>query len=219
MPEVAELAEGAEPAEGAERAVILRRRRLQVVRQVRLPRRVALPVEPEEPVRCRRAREAARSASGIAAFRCRRPERTTGRDVHNTNYMETGVLSALQLTSMFPNLVIENFYVKTRNSMNAGVDAPPHAYVIPVQRDMTKPAELVRILKLQGIEVGTANAAFKLGRRFVPAAGSYVIKAGQPYWRLGQEPSSSDRTIRIPAASAPTTTAAGRWATRFNCRT
>ena len=84
---------------------------------------------------------------------------------HNTNYMETGVLSALQLTSMFPNLVIENFYVKTRNSMNAGVDAPPHAYVIPVQRDMTKPAELVRILRVQGetlvhsVEEGSPAAA------------------------------------------------------------
>ena len=34
---------------------------------------------------------------------------------NNTNYMETGVLSALQLTSMFPNIVLENFYIKTRN--------------------------------------------------------------------------------------------------------
>ena len=29
---------------------------------------------------------------------------------NNTNYMETGVLSALQLTSMFPNSIVENFY-------------------------------------------------------------------------------------------------------------
>jgi hypothetical protein len=95
------------------------------------------------------------------------------------------VLSALQLTSMFPNLVVENFYIKTRNSIEAGVSAPPHAYVIPVQRDMTKPAELVRILKAQGIEVGTANAQFKIGDATY-SAGSYVIKAGQPYWRLAK---------------------------------
>jgi hypothetical protein len=104
---------------------------------------------------------------------------------NNTNYMQTGVLSALQLTSMFPNLVVENFYVKTRNSMQAGLTAAPHAYVIPVQRDMTKPAEIVRILKLQGIEVGTANSQFKIGDASY-AAGSYVIKAGQPYWRLAK---------------------------------
>jgi hypothetical protein len=104
---------------------------------------------------------------------------------NNTNYMQTGVLSALQLTSMFPNLVIENFYVKTRNSIASGLNAPPHGYVIPVQRDMTRPAELVRILRLQGIEVGTANAAITIGDATYPA-GSYVIKAGQPYWRLAK---------------------------------
>jgi hypothetical protein len=50
---------------------------------------------------------------------------------------------------------------------------------------MTKPAELVRILRIQGIEVGTAKAAIKIGDETYPA-GSYVIKAGQPYWRLAK---------------------------------
>jgi hypothetical protein len=104
---------------------------------------------------------------------------------NNTNYMQTAVLSALQLTSMFPNLVVENFYVKTRNSVRAGLDGPPHAYVIPVQRDMTKPAELVRILKVQGIEVGRLTRETKIGDDTFPA-GSYVVKAGQPYWRLAK---------------------------------
>jgi hypothetical protein len=104
---------------------------------------------------------------------------------NNTNYMQTGVLSALQLTAMFPNLILENFYTKTRNSMNAGVDEPPHAYVIPVQRDMTKPAELVKVLRLQGIEVGVTSAEAKIGDDTFPA-GSYVIKGGQPYWRLAK---------------------------------
>jgi hypothetical protein len=104
---------------------------------------------------------------------------------NNTNYMQTGVLSALQLTSMFPNLVLENFYVKTRNSIAAGVGAPPHGYVIPAQRDMTRPAELVNILRIQGIEVGQAADAIRVGTDTFPA-GSYVIKAGQPYWRLAK---------------------------------
>ena len=38
----------------------------------------------------------------------------------NTNYMQTGVLSSLQLTAMFPDVVLENFYVKTRNSIEDG---------------------------------------------------------------------------------------------------
>src|SRR5690606_11447226 len=70
---------------------------------------------------------------------------------NNVNYMQTAVLSALQLTSMFPNLFVENFYIKTRNSIEAGRTQPPHGYVIPVQRDMTRVATLVNILRAQRI--------------------------------------------------------------------
>ena len=61
--------------------------------------------------------------------------------------------AASQLTSMFPNLVIENFYKKTVNSIEAGKNDPPHGYVIPVQRDMTRVAQLVNLLRVQRIEV------------------------------------------------------------------
>jgi hypothetical protein len=104
---------------------------------------------------------------------------------NNTNYMQTGVLSSLQLTSMLPNLVLENFYVKTRNSIQRGLDEPPHAYVIPVQRDMTRVAEMLRIFAIQGIEVSQATRDFKLGDESYPA-GSYVIRSGQPYWSLAK---------------------------------
>ena len=104
---------------------------------------------------------------------------------NNTNYMQTGVLSALQLTAMFPNLVLENFYTKTRNSIEQGKTQAPFGYVIPLQRDMTKPAELVRILRLQGIEVGQTTAEVKIGDLTL-GPGSYVIKGDQPYWRLAK---------------------------------
>jgi hypothetical protein len=104
---------------------------------------------------------------------------------NNTNYMQTGVLSSLQLTSMFPNLVVENFYTKTRNSIEQGKNQAPHGYIIPAQKDMTKPAELVRILRVQGVEVGQTAMEMKIGETSYPA-GSYVIKAGQPYWRLAK---------------------------------
>ncbi len=104
---------------------------------------------------------------------------------NNTNYMQTGVLSALQLTSMFPNLVLENFYRKTQNSIDAGKNDPPHGYVIPVQRDMTRVAELVNILRIQRIEIGQATAEIKTSDGTFPA-GSYVIKRDQPYGRLAK---------------------------------
>jgi hypothetical protein len=104
---------------------------------------------------------------------------------NNTNYMQTGVLSALQLTSTFPNLVLDNFYRKTRNSIEAGKTDPPHGYVIPVQRDMTRAAALVNILRVQRIEIGQAASEIKLSEGTFPA-GSYVIKRDQPYGRLAK---------------------------------
>jgi hypothetical protein len=104
---------------------------------------------------------------------------------NNTNYMQTGVLSGLQLTSMFPNLVLENFYRKTHNSIEAGKNEPPHGYVIPVQKDMTRVAQLVNLLRVQRIEVGQATSEIKTTDGTFPA-GSYVIKRDQPYGRLAK---------------------------------
>lgn len=104
---------------------------------------------------------------------------------NNTNYMQTAVLSSLQLTSMFPQLVLENFYVKTRNSINDGIEDPPHGYVIPVQREMTKVATLINVLRAQGIEVGQLRSSLTIDSVTYPA-GSYVIKLDQPYGRLAK---------------------------------
>jgi hypothetical protein len=104
---------------------------------------------------------------------------------NNANYMQTGVLSSLQLASMFPQIVVENFYVKTRNSIEEGKTKAPYGFVIPMQRDMTKAGELVNILRAQGIEVGVATADLKYGDATYKA-GSYVIKRDQPYGRLAK---------------------------------
>jgi hypothetical protein len=104
---------------------------------------------------------------------------------NNTNYMETGVLSALQLTATFPNLVVDNFYRKTVNSIESGKTDAPFGYVIPVQRDMTRVAALVNMLRVQRLEVGQATAEIKVSDGTFPA-GSYVIKRDQPYGRLAK---------------------------------
>ncbi|QHN05592.1 hypothetical protein FTO74_16860 [Granulicella sp. WH15] len=105
---------------------------------------------------------------------------------NNTNYSETGVLSALQMTSAFPQVVLENFYTKSRNSIEAGQKDGPYAYVMPGdQTDMTKVAWVVNILRLQGIEVGRAKSEIKLKDATYPA-GSIVVKLNQPYGRLAR---------------------------------
>ncbi len=103
----------------------------------------------------------------------------------NTNYMETGVLSALQLTSMFPQMVLQNFYLKTKHSLDDGASKAPYAFVLPAAPDMTKPATLINVLRAQGIEVGTLTKTTVAGKDTFPT-GSYVIKLNQPYGRLAK---------------------------------
>jgi hypothetical protein len=105
---------------------------------------------------------------------------------NNTNYGETGVLTALQYTSAFPNVILENFYQKSRNSIDTGRKEAVAGYVIPAgQRDTTRVAGLVNILRMQGIEVGTATSAVTLKDGSFPA-GSYIVKRNQPYARLAK---------------------------------
>jgi Zinc carboxypeptidase len=105
---------------------------------------------------------------------------------NNTNYMQTGVLSALQLTSAFPMIVLENFYLKSRNSIESGKREAPYGYVIPAgQADMTRVAWVVNTLRTQGVEVGRATSEVKLKEGAFPA-GSFIIKRDQPYGRLAK---------------------------------
>src|SRR5207253_413571 len=39
---------------------------------------------------------------------------------NNTNYSESAVLAALELTASIPKTVLENFYLKSRNSIDSG---------------------------------------------------------------------------------------------------
>ena len=104
---------------------------------------------------------------------------------NNTNYSETGVLTALQLTAAFPQIILENFYKKSRNSIEAGKNDEIHGYVIPAGQDQTRVAFVVNTLRLQGIEVGRSKGEVNLKEGTYPA-GSLVIKRDQPYGRLAK---------------------------------
>ena len=105
---------------------------------------------------------------------------------NNTNYSETAVLSALELTASIPKMVLENFYLKSRNSIDSGSKDAPYGYVFPSnQKDMTRVAFIVNVLRKQGIEVGEATAEFKIAGATYPA-GSLVLKRNQPYGRLAK---------------------------------
>jgi Zinc carboxypeptidase len=105
---------------------------------------------------------------------------------NSINYSETGVLTALELTSKFPRMVVENFYRKTMNSLTAGATKPPHAFVLPGgQRDQSQVDRVVNLLRRQGIEVHRATAEIEVKEGTFPA-GSYVVRLNQPYGRLAK---------------------------------
>ena len=82
--------------------------------------------------------------------------------------------------------MLENFYLKSRNSVDSGSKDAPYGYVFPAsQKDLTRVAFVVNVLRKQGIEVGEATGEFKLGAVTYPA-GSLVLKRNQPYGRLAK---------------------------------
>jgi hypothetical protein len=104
----------------------------------------------------------------------------------NTNYAETGVLTSLQFAAAFPQVLVENFYVKSRNAVTAGTKEEPYGFILPAdQEDLTRVAFVIDILRMQGIEVGRLKAAAKLSDGEYPA-GSFVVKTNQPYGPLAK---------------------------------
>jgi hypothetical protein len=100
--------------------------------------------------------------------------------------MESGMLSALQLASTFPTIVLENFYKKSVNGLAAGSAKAPYAYIIPAgQSDPTRVAFVTNALRLQGIEIGRATGPVKVAEGSYPA-GSLIVKLDQPYGPLAK---------------------------------
>ena len=66
------------------------------------------------------------------------------------------------------------------------IEQPPYAYVIPAEQpDMTRVAQMLDLLRMQGIEIGRATGPVSLKEGNFPA-GSFIIKRNQPYGRLAK---------------------------------
>jgi hypothetical protein len=105
---------------------------------------------------------------------------------NSVNYAQSGVLTALELTSKFPAMVVENFYRKSLNAVEAGRTKAPYAFVVPAgKKDMTRVARVVNLLRVQAIEVARATSEVKVKDGTFPA-GSFIVKLNQPYGRLAK---------------------------------
>jgi hypothetical protein len=115
------------------------------------------------------------------------PEGEVDWSIRNSiNYALSGVLAGLEASALHGSMLVENFYRKSFNSVRAGEETPPHAFVIPGgQPDPTQVDRVVNLLRRQAIEVHQSRDAFTVGDETFPR-GSYVVKLNQPYGRLAK---------------------------------
>ncbi|MGE3959079.1 MAG: M14 family zinc carboxypeptidase [Vicinamibacterales bacterium] len=105
---------------------------------------------------------------------------------NSINYSETAVLTALELTSRMPAMVVENYHRRAANAIDRGASRAPYGFVIPAgQGDQTRVDRVANLLRLQAIEVRRASAPVTVQDGTFPA-GSYIVRMNQPYGPLAK---------------------------------
>jgi hypothetical protein len=113
----------------------------------------------------------------------------------NNNYEESALLTTISYFSQHTHHFLENYYLKSKRSIEKPTLEGPAAYVIPADpADANRQVELLKVMKRQHVEVQqlseaatSAVPATKRGDK--PAsqtfpAGSLVIRMDQPYSRI-----------------------------------
>lgn len=100
---------------------------------------------------------------------------------NNTNYMQAGVLAALDQAATRSDALLRNYWVKADRAISRGKSEAPHAWIIPrEQRDPGRAAYLINQLRVQRIEVHTLDAETESGEETF-AAGDWVVRLDQPH--------------------------------------
>jgi len=113
----------------------------------------------------------------------------------NNNYEESALLSTLAYFSHHTEHFLENYYLKSKRSVQKpGLDGPA-AYVLPASdAELNRQLQLIRVMQAQHVEVSRLTEA---RTQSVPAAkrgekpveetlpvGSFVVRLDQPYSRV-----------------------------------
>ena len=99
----------------------------------------------------------------------------------NVNMQESAILISMNNVAKNKETFLENYYLKNKHTIERGQAKAPYAYVVPAsQRRRVEAAELMNLIRREGAEVHTANAAFTAGNVAV-AAGDYIVRMDQPY--------------------------------------
>src|SRR5271154_512441 len=113
----------------------------------------------------------------------------------NNNYEESALLSTLAHFSRNTHHFLENYYIKSKRSVQKPTLDGPAAYVLPADAaELNRQLQLLNVLKRQHVEVQQLSAATTSS---IPAAkrddkpttqtfpaGSYVIRLDQPFSRV-----------------------------------
>ena len=113
----------------------------------------------------------------------------------NNNYEETALLTTISYFSQHTHHFLENYYAKSKRSVDKPTREGPAAYVFPPDATQTnRTVELLKVLQRQHVEIQqlTASATATVPgekRTDKPhdetfAAGSIVIRLDQPYSRI-----------------------------------
>ncbi len=130
---------------------------------------------------------------------------------NNNNYTQTGLLTALDYFAQNRTMFLRNFWLKSKRSIEKPRTAGPAAYVLSA--DETRKgaqAELLRVLRLQHVEISRAERAFTAQ---VP-----VLDVKKPV--QGGDAASEDGKPLIPQPATPKRIArqfpAGSWIVRMD---
>src|SRR5215213_3362492 len=103
---------------------------------------------------------------------------------NNINLQQSAILLAMSYVGNNKEKFLNNFYLKSKRSVDKARTEGPAAYIFPA--DESRPieaAELLNLLKLQGCEVHKLNGPVELKEGKFPA-GSYLVRMDQPYSRM-----------------------------------
>ncbi len=111
---------------------------------------------------------------------------------NNINLQQSALLLAMNFVAKNKERFLHNFYLKSKRSVLKATNEGPAAWVIPA--DDPRPvecAELVNLLRLQGVEVHRADREIEVTvregqqeKKVTFPAGSYIIRMDQPYSRM-----------------------------------
>lgn len=103
---------------------------------------------------------------------------------NNVNMQQSAILFAMNFVAKERERFLNNFYLKSKRSIAKALNEGPAAYIIP--GDTPRPveaADMVNLMRLQGIEVHRATKEFSVKDQKYPA-GSYIVRMDQPYSRM-----------------------------------